>query len=207
MPLAEQENEIFSREYLPFDAEGKPILLKYDEVKGKYIHVFPGQSDWQDPIVDAVRRDAKDYREPMTPTGKLIRGSTSAGVSRNAAQGSGAGAASAVQTEEPSCPPPPPLIRPRQSQSQSRSASINMEIAQRARREREGKEKEAQAEEQRRASGMDAEFGKGSGEVKKKEEIKLERAYDDEDAGGSAKAVGRVPSGGGFTAANRQEYF
>lgn len=73
MPLAEQENEIFRREYLPFDAEGKPILLKYSEAEGKHIHVFPGQADWEDPIVDAVRRDAKNYRSPVTTTGNSMK--------------------------------------------------------------------------------------------------------------------------------------
>lgn len=200
MTLGDQENEIFKREYLPFDAEGKPIILKYDDAKGKYIHIFPGSPDWKDPIVDAVRRDAKDYREPMTPTGKLIKG-IGANGSRGVAQGSAPATASAPQSEEASGPAPP-VIRPRQSQSQSRGSSMNMEIAQRARREREGKEKEAQTEEQRRTSGLDT-VRKDSVDIKNKEDIKLERAYEDEDTGGSAKAVARFPTGGGFMAANR----
>lgn len=200
MTPEQQEDQLFGREYLPFDFDGHPILLRYDKAQGKYVHIHPGQPDYEDPIQDSVRTDSKEHRTPVTNTGKYLKNSV----------------------------PPPPQVEERARQPSARSlsgagaagrGSTTHEAAQRARREKDRNDKELtaiqQLEKERRQEGQRARrakereqeaAGAAAGDMdvdeqEPKEEgaVKIEADKEEEAAGsGSAKR-----SGGGFTAANR----
>ena len=55
MPLEAQQMAIDVQQYCPYDIHGSPVNVVRDG--NRYRQVFEGENDWQDPVVDNVRRD------------------------------------------------------------------------------------------------------------------------------------------------------
>jgi len=59
-----QEHYLFDEQmpYLPYDVYGKAVCVNWDKAQGRYIHVFPGDQGYIDPVKGNIRTDTPDRK-------------------------------------------------------------------------------------------------------------------------------------------------
>lgn len=73
LTLEHQEHELFEKKYLPFDPYGRSILIKWDEIRGKFTQIAPHEPGWADPVVNSIRQDAAPWQQRHVQAARRLR--------------------------------------------------------------------------------------------------------------------------------------